>query len=558
MPAADYRPRAPPGCHESVTWIPSPTFFFTFFTRLTSAPPPFSAQSFLAHPLQKLQSILIQEAASRLFASQARAADDFEDFTQTAWKSVPDALGAESLGSYLVRVDEVLRDVRRTLRTSRASVSLLAAEAAKSTDDRSAAGTALCIPDTKTGVVREIRWEISVPPLVATRPIDPHLYTLKTKSRYGLLRRALVFFAGIADVVYSSQHIALMSQHTHAPRGVLVRRFSLVALLVVLIAADLLFEIRKKISHQIELQFGAPDLSSLGDTGTFLSTHFGTIAGVLVWTIALSLVYFAAALIIRARSRVWQKRLLSLQKNEKSALQSIHREHELGLFRWLREYAESLDQAVDLGAKHAELLVDYHRGRLRRRIAETSPVHAAREISAALLAQLPEASGDLEDRVTTQKRSFLHYLWPREEDMRVEVELAQMRAAWRDLEQILTRISGSRPDPEAIDALFRRLCNYTAAFRDLLPESALADLRDDYQTTVTSLVAETQADLDDLDLRLSEIAARLNEQLAVAGSLVKFQVEMTNHKIETQAAKLAAEVLATRERARLEAMAFEI
>ena len=63
---------------------------------------------------------------------------------------------------------------------------------------------------------------------------------------------------------------------------------------------------------------------------------------------------------------------------------------------------------------------------------------------------------------------------------------------------------------------------------------------------------------DDLDARLDEIAARLTEQLAVAGSLVKFQVEMTNHEIETGMNKLASEVLATRERARLEAMAFEI
>lgn len=90
------------------------------------------------------------------------------------------------------------------------------------------------------------------------------------------------------------------------------------------------------------------------------------------------------------------------------------------------------------------------------------------------------------------------------------------------------------------------------------PETMGDDLREGYRATVEALVAETQADLDDLDARLDEIAARLTEQLAVAGSLVKFQVEMTNHEIETGVNKLASEVLATRERARLEAMAFEI
>jgi hypothetical protein len=507
---------------------------------------------------KRLQAILIQEAGARIAAGQARRVGEFDRFAEGVWKAVPDAMGAESLGSYVARADEILRDVRRSLRTSRASIQELAMEAAAGDTDRTARGTALSFPRTSSGEVREVGWEITVPPLLATRRLDPHLYALKTASRYGFWRRALVFFAGIADVVYSAQHVAVMSQNPHAPTGVLVRRLSLVLLLVVMIMTDLVFGLRKSISALIEDHHGAPDLSSLGETGTFLSAHFGTIAGVVLWTAALSLVYFAAALAVRRRSRLWQKKLAAMKEREEEQLASLAREREEQLARWIEGFTASLDRAVDLGAKHAALLVDYHRGRLRRRVVETSPVQAAKLIAAALLAELPEASGELADRATSERRSFLHHVWPREEEMRVEVEMAQMRAAWQDIELSLGRLSSPHPDPEAIDGLFRRLVTYAGAFRALLPDDLPSDLRESYRATVQSLVAETQADLDDLDARLDEIAARLTEQLAVAGSLVKFQVEMTNHEIETGVNKLASEVLATRERARLEAMAFEI
>jgi hypothetical protein len=507
---------------------------------------------------KRLQGVLIFEARQRLSASQARHVDAFDRFAEGVWRSSPDAMGAASLGDYVSRADEVLRDVRRSLRTSRASIRTLAMEAATSAGERTASGTALSFPEPGSGAVREVRWEIGVPPLLATQRLDPQLFVLKTKSRYGFWRRAIVFFAGIADVVYSVQHVAVMSHAPHAPMSVLVRRLSLVALLVLLIMGDLVLGIRKGISEGIELLAGHPSFRFLGDPGVFLSEHFPTIAGVVVWTAALSVIYFVSVVAVRRHSRLWQKKLAEMKEAEREQLAALQREREEELLAWLDGYTRSLDQAVDLGARHAELLVDYHRGRLHRRVVETSPVRAARAISAALLADLPDAKGDLLDRATTERRSFRHYLWPREEEMRVEVEMAQVRAAWEDIERSLGRLSSPRPDPDAIDGLFRRLVTYAGAFRDRLPDTMPEDLREGYRATVEALVAENQTDLDDLDARLGEIAARLTEQLEVASSLVRFQVEMTNHKIEAGVSKLAAEVLATRERARLEAMAFEI
>ncbi|MEZ4301363.1 MAG: hypothetical protein R3B70_40895 [Polyangiaceae bacterium] len=512
---------------------------------------------------KRLQGILVQEAVARLSSSQVREIDAFGRFAVEVWEGVADAGVADTgasgtLGEYIARADERIRDVRRSLRTSRASIRGPAMEAARSAEERTAAGTALCIPLPGAGDVREVRWELALPPLLAKRRLDPQLYEVKTASRYGFWRRALVFFAGIADVVYSAQHVAVISQNTHAPAGVLLRRLSLVALLVVMIMGDLIFGIRKAISAALEDRFGAPDLGSLGDAGSFVSANFGTIAGVLLWTAALSLVYFAAALAVRWRSRVWHRRLLAMRSAEEEQLAAVHGDLEEELVTWLDGYTASLDQAVDLGARHAALLVDYHRGRLQRRVVEASPVRLAKVISAALLAELPEASSELADRATTHRRSFWHHVWPREEEMRVEVELAQVRAAWQDIEHTLRRLSRPRPDPDVIDGLFQSLVIYAGAFRELLPESTSEDLREGYRRTVEQLVAETRADLDEIDARLDEIATRLNEQLAVAGSLVKFQVEMTNHKIETGVNKLSSEVLALRERARLEAMAFEI
>lgn len=507
---------------------------------------------------RRLQGVLIFEARARIEAGQARHVEAFDSFAEGVWRSVPDAMGASSLGEYVSRADEVLRDVRRSLRTSRASIHTLVMEAATSADERTVSGAALSFPEPGSGAVREVRWELAVPPLLATQRLDPNLYVLKTKSRYGFWRRALVFFAGIADVVYSVQHVAVMSHAPHAPTSVLVRRLSLVGLLVALIMGDLLLGIRQSISNTIEASFQRPTFTFLGDQGVFLSRSFPTIAGVVVWTAALSLLYFVAVLAVRRHSRRWQEKLAALKEAEPSRLAALQKDREEELHGWLDGFARSLDQAVDLGARHAELLVDYHRGRLHRRVVETSPVRAAKAISAALLADLPDAKGDLLDRATGERRSLRHHLWPREEEMRVEVEMAQVRAAWEDIERSLGRLANPRPDPEAIDGLFRRLVMYAGAFRDLLPETMPQDLREGYRATVEVLVAETQTDLDDLDARLGEIAARLTEQLEVAGSLVKFQVEMTNHKIETSVGKLASEVLATRERARLEAMAFEI
>lgn len=507
---------------------------------------------------KRLQAALIQEAGARTMALQRRNIEAFDDFAASVWEGNPGAMGATSLGAYIGRVDDTLRGVRRALRLSRAPIHGPALEAASSASERAAEGTALCIPEASSGEVRQIRWSLFVPPLVATRRLDPQLYVLRTKSRYGFFRRALVFFAGIADVVYSAQHVAVMSQNPHAPTGVLLRRLSLVGLMVALIMGDLLFGARRAISDLIEAQIGRPSLPWLGEAGAFLSEHFPLLAGVVLWTAALSLVYFAAAVVVRRSSLLWQKRLAEMKAAERRQLKSLLREREEDLLRWLDGYTRSLDQAVDLAAKHAALLVDYHRGRLHRRVVEASPVHLAKAISAALLGELPEASGDLADRATTERRSWRHHLWPREEEMGVEVEMAQVRAAWQSVESDLARLTSSRPDPEVIDGLFRKLVTIAGAFEALLPGTTRGELREGYRAAVEALVADTQADLDDLDARMAEIAARLTEQLAVAGSLVRFQVEMTNHKIETGVNRLASDVLATRERARLEAMAFEI
>lgn len=89
---------------------------------------------------KRLQAILIQEGAARISAEQARAVDAFDAFADDVWRGAPDAMGATSLGTYVARADEVLRDVRRALRTSRSSIRGVAMEAAMEGNQPPAAG----------------------------------------------------------------------------------------------------------------------------------------------------------------------------------------------------------------------------------------------------------------------------------------------------------------------------------------------------------------------------------------------------------------------------------
>ena len=97
------------------------------------------------------------------------------------------------------------------------------------------------------------RHEVTLDPRLpggrAPKAPDKRLFELNVRSRYGFWRRALVFFSGAADVVYSSQHVAKMSQNVHVPIGVLVRRLVLVFLVILVVLVDWVFGLRAQLAR---------------------------------------------------------------------------------------------------------------------------------------------------------------------------------------------------------------------------------------------------------------------------------------------------------------------
>src|SRR5262249_5695580 len=94
----------------------------------------------------------------------------------------------------------------------------------------------------------QVTIDLSFPPVVMPARPGPKLYDLNVRSRYGFWRRALVFFSGAADVVYSSQHVAMMSQNVHVPVAVLIRRLALVFLVIGAVLLDWIFGLRKELT----------------------------------------------------------------------------------------------------------------------------------------------------------------------------------------------------------------------------------------------------------------------------------------------------------------------
>jgi hypothetical protein len=138
------------------------------------------------------------------------------------------------------------------------------------------------------------------------------------------------------------------------------------------------------------------------------------------------------------------------------------------------------------------------------------------------------------------------------------VRLAQYRAAWQRLELAVTDLRRAQPDPVLAHELWKSATWYAHAFEPLVPSGMADELRQAYVQMVAECVTETDRDLTELDKRLGELERGLNEQLEAARGLVEGRVELTQSQMAASVAAMVAEIIAVREQARLEAMAFEI
>ncbi len=513
---------------------------------------------------RRIQRAIVDDGIRLLREGNEAGQKAWEEHARTAWSN---ALGAEINGpsTFIRRVEEGLDRVRRDLRKDRGSIEEYLG---KALSGRASPGSSIDVLYvrrlTKRGDKEAFVVSLDVEPvsLPAPRPPPARLYELSVRSRYGLLRRALVFFSGAADVVYSAQHVALMSQNPHLPTSVLVRRLSLALLVVAVVAIDLIFGARAAITALIQgylfpLTLRGSHAPPAPPPG-FWEEHLATGLGFVTWLAAYGSIYLVLFFSVRRRYQVNMRRLRALREGERDAIEGIQKRHVRELAAWGREYGESLDNAVTIARRHAETLVDHVGHELRRRIAGPTLLEPAKSIADGLFLKLPESRGELADAATTHKHSFWHYVWPRPEEMEYQRRLAQYRAAWQYLELAVGDLRREQPDPNQAHALWRSATLYAQAFAPILPSGLADELERAYGQMVVECVAETDKALADLDKRLAELARSLEEQLESAKPLLASRVELARDRIEGSMAAHVAEIIRVREQARLEAMAFEI
>lgn len=383
---------------------------------------------------------------------------------------------------------------------------------------------------------------------------DPHIFELEVESRYSFGRRLLAFFLGAADVVYSSQHVMRMSQNPELPKGLLLRRLSLVLVILGALAVDIGFGIRAQLIVWAEAWCAA----NLTLENELLQQYLPSAIGLGIWLGAYGALYVGLYLLLRWRSEHQIDLLEELRETYTDRISDIRDDHLRSLRRWARDYATTLDDASMLTMHQAQMLVQRTTHRLRRRVASKKLLGLASELARCFFDRLPESATKLQDVATERKHSFAHTLWPQRSEMGYQVEIAQYRHAWRDVEMCLSSLRGQQPDPDLAAQLWRSLVRYARMFPDIVPEDLFDRLQEAHGETVAGVVDATEADLSELDERLTELGSALAHTVESARALVESRIELTTQSMNAAVAEFVAEALRIRERARLEAMAFEI
>jgi len=507
---------------------------------------------------KKLQQQLIAEAQEKLFRTQGQTLPSWDEFAAAAWRVARGPARAGRVKGPIAYVEAVEHELASVLEAcDKRRVSLVRLLQNALADGESGARTVLELPDrsSKRPLVAAI--QLAPSPVASPAALEPELFELDVKSRYGFFRRALVFFAGVADVVYSSSHIAKMSQHSHVSLGTILRRMSLVLLLVIGIVLEVALGMRKHLEAFLDERVvrGAAWVKQLPSE---VQPNVAAILALVGWTLAIAAIYFLTYMVIRRKHRANLAALERLRTQQSEQLQAIRDTHFAQLVEWAGDYGRTLDVAVELTTRHIAVLGEHFAQRVLRRMAGAPLLQQAERMGDALFLQLPESSSKLQTTVSTTKPSFRHALWPRAEEMGAAVAQAQYREAWQHIQLTLNDLRVSSPNPEQVAAFWRELVAFAASFDNVFDDKEFERLRAAYVTVIEQASDETERDLQAFRHAIAELIEHLNEQLAAATPLLEARIELCNQRIEADAAKLEAKVIRTRERARLEAMAFEI
>ncbi len=494
----------------------------------------------------------------RLVARALQKLTEEADTTLVRWDQ-----GAESSWSEASRSDGSPRDYVRRVEGELARLDAELTASHRTIRDRFVVHVMQGLPPERVTVLRVPRRhgparEVAVDLCFSTVPEPelppPEVFELEVRSRYSFARRLLAFLLGAADVVYSSQHVIRMSQNPHTPEGLLWRRLSLPLLILAALAVDLGFGVRARLIAWADRWCDA----HLDVADPLLRDYLPPAIGLGLWLAGYGTLYLGLYLGLRWRSARQIERLAELRATYTDRVADIRDAHLTELERWARDYAATLDDASSLTLHQAQMLVQRSSHRLRRRIANRRLLDLAEEVAGCFFQRLPESARKLQDVATQRKHSLAHALWPREEEMGYQVELAKYRHAWRDIELCLDQLRGQEPDPDLAAQLWRSLVRYARMFPEVVPEGLFERLSEAHGDTVRRIVQDTEADLADLDERLGELAEALGHTFDSVKPLVESRIELTAQSMDAAVAEFTSEALQLRERARLEAMAFEI
>jgi hypothetical protein len=489
------------------------------------------------------------------------AAQDWDEFEKRTWRELQEQEQVTNLD-----FEGLVRDLRRRLHQVREALhepeisvrkhlarALSSDAAARELGNRCVAR----IPAGLAGKRTEIRFDFALPRLQQPR-LDPTLFSLRIRSRYGLMSRLAVLFIGAADVVLSSTHVAQMSQNAQVPWGVILRRLSLVALILVTVIVDVGFGIGPAIMTWSRTTLSGIELDAWGETGHLLTAYLPDTVGMMLWAGFYGAIYFSLWGWLWWRSRGRLRELRVMEQKYPEVVHEITQRHQRSLLQWADEYGRALDDSVRLALRQAEMLIARTEQRIGRAVAPPELLQEADAIAAALFGKLPEASTQLQDGLTAHQHSWQHMLWPRPEEMQYQITIARHRFEFREIDWRVAALRSPEPNPATATTLWRIVRGAVSVYPELGDDRFVARLEDRYRESIRALVRGARRDFDAFDERLKESAHSLAEQFRVARSAAESQIELTQLVLEGEVAALNSRILKVREQARIEAMAFEI
>lgn len=515
------------------------------------------AMAFFVHKVawfiryRKIQERLVARALERLREEANTTVVRWDQGADASWSEATSGEG-DSPTDYVRKVEAKLEAIEAELQGSHAQMRERFVRAVAG-ERQEEPVEVLAVPRLK-GPARKVTLTLDFREIPDPEVPDESIFQLEVRSRYGFGRRLLAFVFGAADVVYSSQHLVRMSQDPKVPTGVLLRRISLVLLILLALMIDMGFGIRPRLHDWVELKL----IESVGMEPGFVRDALSNTFALGLWLAVYGALYLGLYFYLRWRSGRYLSQLEEMREGFANRVADARDRHLDDLQRWAHEYAGTLDDAAALTRNQAAMLVHRSVHRLRRRIASPRLLSLASEVAVCFFERLPESSKQLQDVATSHQHSWKHSVWPQPSEMRYQLELAQWRHAWRAIEVCLSTLRGKDPDPDLADQLWRSLVRYARMFPKIVPEDLFARLQEAHGDTVATLVDATEEDLGELDARLEELAEALQGTVDAVGPLVESRIELAMRGMEASVADLTSEVLAVRERARLEAMAFEI